>query len=141
MHLLLFDLLHRFPANRKLCQQNIGDNNFCHCVTQLKLWTLDKLSSTIFCCLWVSLWGIGVTQPNLHFFYYIQAQKPFTVLIPVPTYTGPKYQPVSSYTDPVPSSTTYNSSSRNENNNVMFIKRDNLIIDGYADPRQLWIPC
>ena len=40
----------------------------CDCVTQLKLYTLDKLSSTIFCCLWVSVWGIGNTRPNLHFF-------------------------------------------------------------------------
>ena len=83
-----------------------------YCVTQLKLYTVDKLSSPIFCC----LWGIGVTRPNLHFFQYIQANKPFTD--PVPPNTKQyqliliKYQPVSSYTDPVPSSTTYNSSSR-----------------------------
>ena len=38
-----------------------------NCVTQLKLYTGDKLSSSIFCCLWVSVWGIGNTQPNLHF--------------------------------------------------------------------------
>ena len=39
-----------------------------NCVTQLKRYTLDKLSSTIFCCLSVCLWGIGDTRPNLHFF-------------------------------------------------------------------------
>ena len=64
----------------------------------------------------VCLWGIGVTHPNLHFFHYIQAYKPFAD--PVPPNTKQyqliltKYQPVSSYTDPVPSSNTYNSSSR-----------------------------
>ena len=52
---------------------------FCYCSTQLKLYTLYKLSSSIFCCLWVkSVSGIGNTRPNLHFFQYIQAQKPFT---------------------------------------------------------------
>ena len=44
-----------------------------HCVTQLKLDTVEKLSNPIFCC----LSGIGVTRPNLHFFQYIQAYKPF----------------------------------------------------------------
>ena len=54
----------------------------CHCVTQLKLYTLYKLSSHIFCCLWVSESGIGVTRPNLHFFQYIQAYKPYTDSVP-----------------------------------------------------------
>ena len=80
-----------------------------NCVTQLMLYTGDKLSSPIF-PLWVSVSGIGVTRPNLHFFQYIQAYKPFAD--PVPPNTKQyqliltKYQPVSSYTDPVPSSTT-----------------------------------
>ena len=43
------------------------------CVTQHKLYTLYKLSSTIFCCLSVCLSGIGVTRPNFHFFQYMQA--------------------------------------------------------------------
>ena len=61
---------------------------------------------------------------NIFFFYKvsfekhpnIQAYKPFAD--PVPPNTKQyqliltKYQPVSSYTDPVPSSTTYDSSSR-----------------------------
>ena len=89
---------------------------FFHCVTQLKLYTGDKLSSTIFCCLWVSVWGIGNTRPNLHFFQYIQAYKPFADHVPPNSKQYQliltKSQPVSSYTDPVPSSTTYNSSSR-----------------------------
>ena len=63
----------------------------------------------------VSLSGIGVTRPNLHFFQYIQAYKPFADHVPpnIKQYQLilTKYQPVSSYTDPVPSSTTYNSSS------------------------------
>ena len=100
---------------------------FYNCVTQLKLYTGYKLSSPIF-CLWVSVSGIGNTQPNLHFFQYIQAYKPFADPVPVVMlgirwYSVPpntkhyqliltKYQPVSSYSDPVPSSTTYNSSSR-----------------------------
>ena len=79
------------------------------------LYTGDKLSSTIF-CLWVSVSGIGNTRPNLHFFQYIQAYKPFAdpVLPNTKHYQLmlTKYQPVSSYTDPVPSSTTYNWSSR-----------------------------
>ena len=55
---------------------------------------------------------------NLHFFQYIQAYKPFAD--PVPPNTKQyqliltKYQPVSSYTDPVLSSTTYDLSSRKE---------------------------
>ena len=90
--------------------------SICNCVTQLKLYTADKLSSPIFCCLSLSVSGIGNTRPNLYFFQYIQAYKPFAD--PVPPNTKQyqliltKYQPVSSYTDPVPSSTTYNSSSR-----------------------------
>ena len=50
--------------------------------------------------------GIGVTRPNLHFFQYIQVYKPFAD--PVPPNTKQyqliltKYQPVLSYTDPVP---------------------------------------
>ena len=59
--------------------------------------------------------GIGNTRPNLHFFQYIQAYKPFADHVPRNTKQYQliltKYQPVSSYTDPVPSSTTYNSSS------------------------------
>ena len=50
----------------------------CNCVTQLKLYTLYKLSSPIFCC----LSGIGVTQPKLHFFQYIEAYKPFADHVP-----------------------------------------------------------
>ena len=46
-----------------------------HCVTQLKFYTVDKLSSTKFCCLSVS--GISNTWPNLHFFQCRQAYKPF----------------------------------------------------------------
>merc|ERR1712214_8284 len=93
----------------------MGLRIFKYCVTQLKLYTVDKLSSSIFCCLCVSLSGIGVTRPNLHFFQYIQAYKPFadhvTPNIKQYQLILTKYQPVSSYTDPVPSSTTYNSSS------------------------------
>ena len=61
----------------------------------------------------VCLWGIGVTWPNLHFFQYIQAYKPFADHVPPNSKQYQlilaKYQPVSSYTDPVLSSTTYNS--------------------------------
>ena len=64
----------------------------------------------------VCVWGIDNTWPNHYFFQYIKAHKPFADPVPpktkqfqlIPT----KYQPVSSYTDPVPSSSTFNSSSR-----------------------------
>ena len=65
-------------------------------------------------CQCVSVSGIGNTRPNLHFFQYIQAYKPFADHVPpnIKQYQLilTKYQPVSSFTDPVPSSTTYNSS-------------------------------
>ena len=64
----------------------------------------------------VSMSGIGDTRPNLHFFQYIQAYKPFGDHVPPNTKQYQlkltKYQPVSLYTDPVPASATYNSSSR-----------------------------
>ena len=76
-----------------------------NCVTQLKLDTGEKLSSPIFCCLSVCQSGIGVTRPNLHFFQYIQAYKPFADHVPpnIKQYQLilTKHQPVSSYTDPV----------------------------------------
>ena len=49
-----------------------------HCVTQLMLYTGEKLSSPIFWCLSVCVSGIGNTWPNLHFFQYMQAYKHFT---------------------------------------------------------------
>ena len=49
-----------------------------YCVTQLKTYTLYKLSSPIFCC----LLRIGNTRPNLPFFQYIQAYKPCTYSVP-----------------------------------------------------------
>ena len=61
----------------QVCSWQVKRQYFANCVTQLKLYTLYKLSSSIFYCLSVSQWGIGVTRPNLHFFQYIQAYKPF----------------------------------------------------------------
>ena len=96
-------------------------------VTQLMLYTGDKLSSSIF-PLWVSVSGIGNTRPNLHFFQYIQACKHFTDPIQlntkqyriimtqyhhVPTSnaqywpSSTNYQPVPPHTDPVPPSTSH----------------------------------
>ena len=40
--------------------------------------SLNKLNRSKFCCLLVSLWGIGNSWLNLRFFQYRQAQKPFT---------------------------------------------------------------
>ena len=60
--------------------------------------------------------GISVTRPNLHFFQYIQAYKPFADTVPPNTKQFQliltKYQPLSSYPDLEPSNTTYNSLSR-----------------------------
>ena len=67
----------------------------------------------MFVCEWVSEWGIGNTRPNLHLAY--KAYKPFAD--PVSPNTKQyqliltKQQPISSYTEPVPSRATYNSSS------------------------------
>ena len=46
------------------------------------LYTGDKLSSSTFCCLSVSVSGISNTRPNLHFIQYIQAYKPFADHVP-----------------------------------------------------------
>ena len=110
-----------------------------HCVTQLMLYTGDKLSSPIF-CLWVSVSGISNTRPNLHFFQYIQAYKPFADHVPPNTKQYQliltKYQPVSSYTDPVPSSTTYNSSSRK----AQFSQLNNLsFYDSFDESRTVYL--
>ena len=98
------------------------DNNIANCVTQLKLFTLYKLSSSIFCYLWVSECvrhrqhptadQISTfsniyrhTSPLLTLYHLIVNTKQYQLILT-------KYQPVSSYTDPVQSSTTYKSSSR-----------------------------
>ena len=41
-----------------------------HCVTELKLYTLDKLSSAIFCCLCVSEGSVSLAQIST--FYHRQ---------------------------------------------------------------------
>ena len=84
-----------------------------NCVTQLKLQDLDKLSSSIFCvCEWVSECVRDRNdRPNLHFFNIFRYKSPLLSLYQVPSSTNlywpstTKYQPVSSYTDSVPSST------------------------------------
>ena len=94
--------------------RNLHDRIFGPKIAWLSLCFIQETS-------WVALYsvvclsGIGDTWPNLHFFQYIQAYEPFAD--PVPPNTKQyqliltKYQPVSSYTDPEPSSTTYKSSS------------------------------
>merc|ERR1712067_143335 len=111
-----------------------------NCVTQLKLDTVEKLSSTIFCCLSVSVSGIGNARPNLHFIQYIQAYKPFADHLPPNTKQYQliltKYQPVSSYTDQVPSSTTYNLSSRK----AQFSQLNNLsFYDSFDESRTVYL--
>ena len=81
-----------------------------NCVTQLKLYTFKKLSSTIFCCLSVSQASVSPdqissfsniyrhTSPLLTLYHLIPSSYSFNILT--------KYQKVSSYTVPVPSSTT-----------------------------------
>ena len=88
----------------------------------------------------VSMSGIGDTRPNLHFFQYIQAYKPFADHVPPNTKQYQliltKYQPVSSYTDPVPSSTTYNSSSRK----AQFSQLNNLsFYDSFDESRTVYL--
>ena len=52
-----------------------------YCVTQLKLWILDKLSSSIFCCLSISSGsGIGDTRPKLQFFNIYRHKSPILTL-------------------------------------------------------------
>ena len=74
------------------------------CVTQLKLLILDKLSSTIHCCLFVCLSiHISDTRPNLHFFslIYIGMKALYWACTT-------KYQVVPTHTNPVsPSSSQY----------------------------------
>ena len=82
----------------------------------------------------------GNTRPNLHFFQYIQAYKPFADHVPPNTKQYQliltKYQPVSSYTDPVPSSTTYNSSSRK----AQFSQLNNLsFYDSFDESRTVYL--
>ena len=47
--------------------------NFIYCVTQLKLYTVDKLSSTIFCCLYVRHWCHPTKYPLFPIYTGIQA--------------------------------------------------------------------
>ena len=55
---------------------------YCGCsvknqVLEIAWLSLNRLSSSIFCCLSVSLLGTRNTQLNLHLFKYIQAYKPY----------------------------------------------------------------
>ena len=90
-----------------------------HCVTQLELYTVYYV---VCLCVYQAL--VAPDQIST-FFQYIQAYKPFTdpVLSNTKQYQFmlTKYQPVSSYTDPVPSSTTYNSSSRKRHSSANWI--------------------
>ena len=90
-------------------------NFICYCcVTQLKPYILYTswvpLYSVVF-----EMSGISNTRPNFHVFQYIQTNKPFADPVLLNTKQCQllliKYQPVSTYTDPVPSSATYTSSS------------------------------
>ena len=66
------------PGNQRFGKPGCFLYQVHNCVTQLKLYTGYKLSSSIFSCLCVCLWGICDTRPNLHLFQYIQAYKPFS---------------------------------------------------------------
>ena len=62
-------------------KDNIGGNCYnSNCVTQLMLYTGDKLSSPIFCCLWVSesVCQASITPDQISTFSNIQAYKHFT---------------------------------------------------------------
>ena len=110
-----------------------------NCVTQLMLYTGDKLSSTIFWCLSVCEASVSPDQIST-FFQYIQAYKPFADHVPPNSKQYQliltKYQPASSYTDPVPSSTTYNSSYRK----AQFSQLNNLsFYDSFDESRRVYL--
>ena len=77
------------------------DWGFGSCVTQLKLYIGDKLSSTIFCCLYVCQASVSPNQISTFSNIYRHTSPMLTL-----------YHTVSPYTDPVPAGTTYNSSFR-----------------------------
>ena len=89
-----------------------------HCVTQLKLYTGYKLSSTIFCCLWVCEASVSPDQISTFSNIYRHTSPMLTLYHVIPSSASfywpstTKYQTVSPYTDPVPAGTTYNSSFR-----------------------------
>ena len=56
-----------------------------NCVTQLMLYTGDKLSSTIFCCLSVCQGSVTPDQISTFSNIYIQAYKPFADPVPPDT--------------------------------------------------------
>ena len=58
----------------------VFNNCLKNCVTQLKLYILDELSSPIFCCLSVSVSGNGNTWPDLHFFNIYKHKNPLLSL-------------------------------------------------------------
>ena len=99
---------------------NFGNaqKNGCFCVTQLKLYTGYKLSSPIFCCLWVCQASVTPDQISTFSNIYRHTSPMLTLYHVIPSSASfywpstTKYQTVSPYTDPVPAGTTYNSSFR-----------------------------
>ena len=87
-------------------------------VTQLKLYTLYKLRSSIFCCLSVCQGSVSPDQISSfsNIFRHISPMLTLYHIISNSTSlywpSTNKYQPVSPYTDTVPAGITYNLSSR-----------------------------
>ena len=131
--------LRRWPTQVvKLCQQRIMSTMIGFIAWLSLCFILERSWVALYSD--VCVWGIGVTWPNLHFFQYIQAYKPFADHVPpnIKQYQLilTKYQPVSSYTDPVPSSTTYNSSSRK----AQFSQLNNLsFYDSFDESRTVYL--
>ena len=86
-----------------------------HCVTQLMLYTGEKLSSPIFCCLSVCQASVSPDQISTFSNIYRHTSPMLTLYHVIPSSASfywpstTKYQTVSPYTDPVPAGTTYNS--------------------------------
>ena len=134
-------LVSHFPQSRKVrtvrtLTVQIMDT---FCVTQLKLHTVDKLSSSIFCCLSVCQASVSPDQISTFSNIYRHTSPMLTLYHVIPSSASfywpstTKYQTVSPYTDPVPAGTTYNSSFRKAQlNNFSFY-------DSFDEPRTVYL--
>ena len=110
-HLALFFVLFVHLASHYISKYCLYSISFQYCVTQLKLYTFDKLSSTTFCCLWVSHTSVSSDQISTFFNIYRHKSVVLTQFHLTPSSTKlhwpstTKYQPLPPHTDPVPPNT------------------------------------